>query len=143
MRDQRRVGRDGDLRKLFRQHIPDAHWVSIETGMVSPGVPDSEYCFRGGISGWIEFKKTEGNSLSHLKPLQVGWISRRARLGGRVFIGVRLIKTKQAIDDLILFSGRDVQALKAGGLSGVTPLIVSHDGPSRWDWEAIKASISH
>lgn len=102
---------DGDLRKLFRQAMPQAQWTTIETGAVAQGVPDAEFIFPPpvvpkyrpstpgyidiyprtggpGVSGWIEFKQTGGWAVT-LRPEQIGWLSRRVRHGGRAFIAVR------------------------------------------------------
>ncbi len=116
---------DGGLRAIFHQHIKDAQWTAIETGVVSLGVPDSEYCFPGGVQGWIEFKRCAGNVVT-IRPQQVAWIDRRSRLGGRVFVGVMNKK------DLLIYSGRDVRALKTSGLKGATPLLTG------WDWDKIR-----
>src|SRR4051812_1390886 len=84
---------DGGLRKLFREHVP-GDWTSIESGSTSGGIPDSNFCIpvarRGylAVEGWIEFKQTKGHAVT-LAPAQVGWISRRVRNGGRVWIAVR------------------------------------------------------
>jgi hypothetical protein len=129
--------RDGSLRIEFRKHLRDAQWSSIETGLSEGGVPDSEYMFLGGIGGWIEHKKTAANAVV-FQPLQVGWLSRRARLGGRCFVAVRQTKT----NDLYLFSGADAAAVHAGGLRAAVPLGRWCGGPSGWDWAAIRSLLT-
>lgn len=116
---------DGGLRATFHQNIKDAQWTAIETGVVSLGVPDSEYCFAGGIQGWIEFKRCKGNVVT-IRPQQVSWIERRARLGGRVFVIV------MRGEELFVYQGRDVRLLKTDGLKGATPLMTG------WDWDQIR-----
>lgn len=78
---------DGGLRIIFRRHIPEADWQSIETGGVSRGVPDANYCL-DGHEGWVEFKRTDGWTVP-LGKEQSAWITRRVRHGGRVLVGVR------------------------------------------------------
>ncbi len=79
---------DGGLRRIFRDKFPEWQWTSIETGAVSPGTPDAEYCAPNGVSGWIEYKKADHWKVT-FQPLQIPWIHKRARLGGKVFIAVR------------------------------------------------------
>jgi hypothetical protein len=43
--------RHGDLRRIFREHLKEAQWSSIETGATAGGVPDSDYCFEGRQAG--------------------------------------------------------------------------------------------
>jgi hypothetical protein len=125
---------DGGLRQLFRKHIKSAQWTSIESGQTERGIPDSEFCFPGGIQGWIEYKQTKGWMIPKTKswPFQVAWIDRRARLGGRVFIAVR------RIDELWLYHGRDAKYLKIMGLKTLRPLLREEGGPERWDWGAVE-----
>jgi hypothetical protein len=125
---------DGGLRQLFRKHIKSAQWTSIESGQTERGIPDSEFCFPGGIQGWIEYKQTKGWVIPKTKswPFQVAWIDRRARLGGRVFIAVR------RIDELWLYRGKDAKGLKTGGLKAIRPMLREEGWPGRWDWEAVE-----
>lgn len=130
---------DGGLRKLFRQHLPAFHWVSVETGLTEQGVPDSNYCFEGA-EGWVEFKKAEANKVS-LRSEQIGWLMRRSRAGGRTFIAVRHQhiggpRKGRAIDRLLLFPGSAAKQLIFSGLRNA-PIIESSGGPSRWDWDAV------
>lgn len=126
---------DGGLRLIFRQKLPAAHWTPIETGATAAGVPDVNFCFSGGIEGWIEFKKTTGWSVG-LRPAQVGWLLRRTRLGGRAFVAVRQLRAGQ--DWLWLLQGSDSRSLKDGGLKRVTPLGVWSGGPAKWSWETVQ-----
>ncbi|SRR5260221_8181438 len=126
------MSRDGSLRVEFRKHLRDAQWTSIETGLTEGGVPDSEYMFKGGIGGWIEFKKTATNAVG-LRPLQIAWLSRRARLGGRCFVAVLHKK-----DTLFLFHGKHVAALKSDGICGTEALGVWTGGIAKWDWDMIR-----
>lgn len=136
---------DGGLRKLFQDHLPEAQWQSVETWSTGQGVPDMEYCFKGGLSGWIENKKTEANAVG-MRSEQIGWIERRVRMGGRAFVAVRRRfaggARRVACDELWLFHGRDARALYLGGLTAAKPLLCCVNGPARWDWEAVKKVIT-
>lgn len=130
---------DGGLRKLFRQHLPAFHWVSVETGLTEQGVPDSNYCSEGS-EGWIEFKKTSTNKVP-LRSEQVGWLMRRSRAGGRAFIAVRYHHAGgplkgPAVDRLLLFPGSAARQVLFSGLRNM-PIIETGGGPMRWDWAAV------
>lgn len=130
---------DGDLRRIFRAHLPQAHWQAIETGSVGPGVPDSNYCFPGGFDGWIEFKVTTGWAVT-LRPGQIGWLARRARAGGRVFVGVRQLRAKE--DVLWMALGSHASELKDKGLRGSPVLGRWTGGPSAWPWATIQTLLT-
>jgi hypothetical protein len=130
--------KDGDLRSLFRGQFKLWHWSSIETAGTASGVPDSEFCTPFGIQGWIEFKQTHINRV-RLGPFQVGWIDKRSRYGGNVWIAVRRQPNSQreaGIDDLWLIHGSQVCALAEGGLENITAMCW-HDGPNNWNWGEI------
>jgi hypothetical protein len=135
---------DGGLRPEFRSRLPQFDWNSIETGAVSGGVPDSNYCC-GGVEGWIEFKWTAGWTVP-LRPGQVGWICRRVRHGGRVLIGVRQRRSPsprvEGRDRLWLLQGSAAREFKVRGLEHAnkcpeTLLGWWDGGPSKWDWAAV------
>src|SRR5580765_135563 len=99
---------DGNLRSIFQTYIPQFHWQAVETWSTGQGVPDCNFCGKG-IEGWIENKRTAAWKVDML-PEQVGWIERRLRAGGRVFIAVRRkhfggIKKGKPEDELWLFNG--------------------------------------
>lgn len=126
---------DGNLRRLFRQNLPEAQWTSVETGSTAAGVPDAEFIFEGGCQGWVEFKAARGRIVS-LRPEQVSWLVRRARLGGRCFVAVRCDR------DLRMYLGRHAAELRDQGTR-----LQAHAtwGPSvgtKWDWAAIKAVLT-
>src|SRR5512139_2630800 len=105
---------DGGLRRLFHQRLKaGCQWTAIETGAVAGGVPDSEFCFEGGAQGWLEFKVTKHWAVT-FRPGQVPWISRRARLGGNVFVAVQ-----RAGGELWLTHGSHIVDLAEGGLKAV------------------------
>lgn len=119
---------DDGLRSLFHSNLKRAQWTSIETGATALGVPDSEFCFAGGIQGWVEHKRASANAVV-IRDMQVAWIDRRVRLGGRVFLAVKRRK------ELFLYHGRDVKALKLHGLKAAHPLGY-WDSP--WNWEEVE-----
>lgn len=136
---------DGGLRPLFREHLPQFDWTSVETGATAGGVPDSSFCC-GGCEGWIEFKWTGGWTVP-LRPVQVGWISRRVRHGGRVFVGVRQLASpgprRDRRDRLWLLAGSAARELKVLGIADHSRLPEGavlgwwDGGPARWDWAAV------
>lgn len=121
---------DGGLRKLFKENLR-CQFTPIETGAVVCGVPDAEYCFEGGIQGWVEFKVARGNAVG-LRPGQVAWIERRHAMGGLVFVAVRVK------DDILIFSGKDARMLKKEGLKGAEP---AGRFPKPWDWAKISSIL--
>ena len=133
---------DGGLRALFRANVP-GDWTSIESGTTGGGIPDSNYCIRGA-EGWVEHKQAEGWAVT-LRPEQVGWIMRRVRNGGRVWVAVRRAnaggpRRGEAVDELWLLRGRLAVEAKAGGLrplDGAPGVHCWHHGPSAWDWRAV------
>lgn len=131
---------DGGLRKLFAEHFPEAQWQSVESWSTGQGTPDAEYCFPGGLQGWIEFKQTAAYAVK-IDGSQVAWAERRARVGGRIFLGVRrkaLAGVRRvAADELYLYHGTQTRAVYQEGLS-MPPLGMWPGGPARWDWARIR-----
>lgn len=136
---------DGGLRKIFREKLPDIDWTSIETGGTGKGIPDSNGC-KDGHEFWVEYKLTSAWTVG-LEPEQVGWITRRARFGGKVFVAVRRKTTAgprkgRAVDELWLYRGADARELKTLGIKdGPPPLHVSEGGPAKWNWNAIRLEL--
>ena len=133
---------DGGLRKIVRLHLPEFHWQAIESGMTSPGIPDSNYCY-GGREGWVEFKQTKHWAVG-LRPHQIGWLSRRAHSGGRVRIAVRQLRAGQ--DSLWIVDGGRARELSETGLQGLQGggpglLGVWYGGPPGWDWSAVRLAL--
>jgi hypothetical protein len=127
---------DGGLRSTFSRAMPEAQWTAIETGLTGRGVPDCEFCFPGGASGWIEYKLARGNVV-RVRPEQVGWVERRVRLGGRVFVAVR------RDDELLLYRGGAIRPLKVGGIPAALPWLLGGwgGGGGSWPWDAIRAIL--
>lgn len=139
------MSRDGGLRQLFATHMREAHWQAVETGSTGQGIPDHEYCFPNGRSGWIEYKLTDANAVN-IRAEQVAWIERRVRVGGRVFIGVRRRcdagVRRKARDELHIFRGAMARALMVHGLSGPVAEAWWPDGPAKWDWDDVRRIIT-
>ena len=82
------MSKEKNLWALLRDNIKEVHWQRIETGMTGSGVPDVNGCAKGK-EFWIELKEVHsGNSLT-LRPMQVAWLSKRAKNGGQVFVLAR------------------------------------------------------
>lgn len=133
---------DGGLRPLFRKNLPEFQWTTVETGAVQLGVPDSEYCGTGGRSGWVEFKRSTAWAV-RVRPEQIGWIGRRVRLGGRVWIAVRRVADagprRAAVDELHMVPGSCVEDLALrGGLQNAVVRENSFVLPDPWDWAFVE-----
>lgn len=81
---------ESSFSKRFRKHAPGAIFTRHED-MVSEGVPDLSYCFRG-INGWIEVKQVDEwwpkrSKVIHtpFRKSQAEWIARRYAYGGPMF----------------------------------------------------------
>jgi len=138
---------DGDLRSIFRRRLPRADWLSVETGLTEQGVPDMNGCL-GGVEFWIENKTTHGWTVP-LRPAQVGWILRRYRSGGRVFIAVRRqappAKRTAGADELWLIRGAYAAIAKRDGLRGLPMGSVAgawKNGPAKWAWAEVEAALT-
>lgn len=147
------MSRDGGVRQLLRDHLPTWHWTTVETGGTGRGVPDAEYCAPGppgteGTCGWVEGKLTETTKVE-LRPEQVAWLLRRARVGGRVTVAVRQRysagpRRGPARDALWLLDGGQAPAIKVGGLSVDAPYYLGHwdlKARDRARWDAVGAVL--
>lgn len=128
-------GPDAGLRRELRAHLKQWQWSHIESPTTSPGCPDTEFCAPGGGSGWVECKRTPAYALS-FRPLQVGWLDRRSRLGGKCFVAVRRL-TPKGLDELWLYPGVRVTELVEMGLRAPNPLGTWAGGPSKWNWREV------
>lgn len=134
---------DGGLRPLFRTHLRAGfQWTSIESGGTVQGIPDSEFC-AGGVSRWVEFKKTNAWSVG-LSKEQASWHRVRALRGGVSFVAVRRltvagVRKGEAVDELWLYRGEHAQDLKDLGLRGGVPCLgIWSGGPSGWNWSDVR-----
>lgn len=140
---------DNGLRPIFHTHLRQAQWTAVETGGTGRGIPDSEYCFPGGVSGWIEFKATNGWTID-LKTEQIGWLLRRVRAGGRAFVAVRRQtlygpRRGAAVDELWLFPASAAKEIKLLGLKNHAPGVVLGcwpGGPAKWNWAAVLGHLT-
>lgn len=130
---------DGDLRKIFREHLPNAMWTSIESGSTAAGIPDSHFLFEYDTPGWIEFKLTSTNAVK-IGTFQIAFAEKYWRMGGRCFLAVR--KKKTGCDELHLFAGKRVRSVSKGGLRGAIPLGRFSGGPKKWDWWRIEEILT-
>lgn len=143
-RPQKRGDPDDGLRKLFHDNIGRIHFQAMELGVVGVGVPDTNYC-ADGVDGWIEMKSTDAHAVE-LEAGQVGWILRRMRNGGRVFVATRRRhdggpRKGLACDELWMHEGWDAAQLKAEGLLSCPPILQMEGGPSRWDWDHVRETL--
>jgi hypothetical protein len=127
---------DGRLRQLFKAHLPEFDWQSIDVTS-GRGVPDSNACY-DGIELWIEHKATKGQRVI-VRPEQVAWIERRLRHGGRVFIAVRRFNSRT--DELFLLCGAAARFLARGQWPSTLALSHWQGGPARWNWPEIKTIL--
>jgi len=141
------VSRDGGLRQLFRQYLPDVDWQSIETFITGPGIPDSNGCI-DGVEFWVEFKLTSAFAVS-LQPEQIAWGMRRERHGGRVFVAVRRKcdagPRKPAADELWLMDicyGLDLSRYGLKHFINNTSVLHWAGGPTKWKWSEVLAMIT-
>lgn len=117
----------------MHRNLPLVHWQAIESGMTSPGIPDTNGCYRG-CEFWIECKKTDSNNPG-LIPEQVGWIARRSSEGGRVFVLVWL--QAGSISDLILVPGSEVRILSNYGINQAVIAGRWTGGEKKWNWDEV------
>ena len=141
---------DGGLRRLFQDNIRPGHLQPVETGLISAGVPDMNYCC-DGVEGWVEMKQTRHWGVT-LEPEQVSWLHRRARCGGRVFVAVRRWhaggpRRGAPVDELWLLRGAYAPDLRALGLRwAATPPSAAllgrwPGGPERWCWPEVRSLL--
>lgn len=133
----RRRDPDDGLRALLRAHLQQLMWTTIETGAVAGGVADCNWLAPGGREGWIECKATRASAV-RFRPGQVGWLLRRARMGGSVHVAVRRRSAGstrlQGRDELWLVHGSAAPRVAELGLRADVPWFVTAGGPDRWDW---------
>jgi hypothetical protein len=128
---------DGELRSIFRDHLPMVAWSTIETGGVEPGVADSNGLY-DGVEFWVEMKKTLAWALD-VKASQVAWHKLRQSKLGRTFFAVRRMHGKT--DDLYVIHGKYAERLRTSGLEGCPCLLLCAGGPARWRWPAVLETL--
>jgi hypothetical protein len=122
---------DGDLRRLFRKYLPEVFWTSIESRLTQGGIPDLHGIYKG-TSFWIENKKARGNTV-RLRAMQIGWLKRYARQGGRCFVAVRMKDTLWIVD------GADALTLATKGLHRG---LIARGPTTRWPWRTIRTRFA-
>jgi len=128
---------DGGLRQLFRRHLPEWDWQPIETGALSPGVPDLNGC-RQGREVWVEMKHTTGWVVK-FRPMQPSWILRRLAAGGHVYIAVR--QRQRTTDRLYLYRGEYVLQLQEIGLRCASWSVCLGQEESEWYWPSLDGQL--
>lgn len=130
---------DANLRRVMKDNLKRGMWTPIETGSTMAGVPDTEFAFPGGITGWVECKATNGLRIPKSKslPFQIAWHERRERVQANTFIAVRRID-RDRFDEFWLFRGAHIRLLSERRLEDCGPLIVCDRGPRNWDWPRIE-----
>lgn len=144
---------DDGLRAIIRRSIA-AHWTTIETGAVQGGVPDLNGLLPFGVNlrppveVWLECKSTDAWAVT-FRPLQVGWLTTRVRMGGRAFVAVRRRhgggpRRGPPSDELWLVDGAyaadlQVRGLQDMALAGV--LGMWHGGETGWNWPQFEAIL--
>jgi hypothetical protein len=145
-RRKKRQSADNGLRPEIRRHLrAGIMWTTVETGMVTQGVPDINYLSDGGTEGWVECKATTGFAVV-FKPMQVGWHERRYRFGGRTWIAVRRMtkggpRAGAAVDELYLVPGCYVIELRDEGLNCGRAIFMGDGGPERWRWHDVRRHL--
>lgn len=132
---------DGGLRALYRQKLPGIQWSPIETAAIVSGVPDCEGCGEG-VAFWVENKRASAFAVE-VRVMQKAWHVRRALVGGRSFIAVRLMadagpRKGEARDELWIYPGALAIELSERGLR-LEPLLVEEGGPRRWSWQRVRS----
>lgn len=83
------------LGRVAKGLAPHVDWQRIESGGTGEGIPDVNYCGRGGVEGWLEGKYQASFPMRHDTPVfgreglsasQIEWLWKRHRLGARVWI---------------------------------------------------------
>jgi Holliday junction resolvase len=119
---------ESDFRRTFRKSLPQVHWATVESRTTESGIPDINGCLNSA-EFWVECKTTKAFAVV-MRPMQIAWILRRVRHGGKVIIAVRKKNTK--VDELYLIDGSKVKELNEKGLHGFSPIGIG--GPSQWPW---------
>lgn len=83
-------------------------------------------------------KKVNGWRVN-FEPEQIGWLERRSRVGGRVFVAAR---RQGAPETFWLYKGTDARLLVGVSLREVQPLILTSGRPALWPWPLIEARLT-
>lgn len=133
---------DGGLYPRFKANLP-GHWVRVESGWTSAGVPDAEYCLRGGDAGWVEFKEARGGRVT-VRTLQASFAHARALAGGRATMAALVgdaLELHEGSGMRQMLLHRDSRPVKGGRsvpLGCFRPLL-RLEPP--WDWRAVERAL--
>ncbi len=120
---------DGGLWKVVKRQMPGIHWQRIETQMTAAGVPDVNGCYQGR-EVWIELKHVPaGLLIRSLSAFQCGWMLKRAKYGGNVWLLVRYTKTG---DQCWLYHAGQIKAVKEGGMRVDPHMKFDTNDPEGW-----------
>lgn len=112
------------------------------------GCPDTNGCWQG-TEFWVECKQVSAeNGSVPLRTEQVGWILRRCRAGGRVFVLTWVhheggARKGEAVSRLVLHEGWDCAVIRDEGVGAAPPVLVLESSGSEWgfDWEALLSAL--
>jgi len=102
-----------------------------------PGVPDVMLCDEQGKFHFVELKATAGRAVD-LRPHQVAWLHRHAKLKASVWVLVLKVATKTKPQEVRLYPGSKASDLKLEGMA-VEPLYL---GSEKTDWDTILGLIA-
>ena len=111
---------DDGLRPIAVKMMKGPHWQPIETGSTGSGVPDLNGCW-DGVEVWLELKAVRaGIKVKSLTAFQIGWIWKRVKRGGNVWIAVRVHKERsvriEPTDHIQVYHGSAVNLLAQYGI---------------------------
>lgn len=78
-----------------------------------------------------------------MRPTQVSWLDKRARLGGKCFVVVRQMTMRE--DKLFVFDGLAAKFLATTDLDHVplsTVVAAYGGGPNGWDWDDLRTHLA-
>lgn len=121
---------------------PLGFWITtIETGLVTQGVPDFNYIHTNGFEGWCECKATKGMAVE-MRPMQIGFHLRRYRYGGTTWIAIRRmtrggVRSGAPVDELWMVPGQYAAELSEEGLDCGRAIFLGTGGPLAWYWSDV------
>jgi hypothetical protein len=135
---------DGGLRAIFREHIREAFFISIESPLTVSGIPDAHFIFHDGTCGFLEFKLSTTDFV-RFAPMQIAFADRYTRLGGRHYIAIRKRRTAgrrvEACDELHLYFGTAARQLLLQGLRAPGCLGRWQGGVRGWKWDQVSSCL--
>lgn len=117
---------ESNFYKQLRINTPEVLWTRIENRH-GGGIPDLNGLY-DGRDFWVELKITTTNKV-RLSPTQISWHYNRGLYGGRSFILVKNMKTKE----IKLFNNTDVRKLALEGFQSNSLIILR----APYDWKLL------